>query len=81
MIQVITPIIFASVLSDQKCSDFDPDDKEEFDCLSVDKKGLISSGPNQCHATILVTSVERFGVNQTLALHVLASFHYIQVCV
>lgn len=40
------------------------------ECVSVSAKGVITTGPNPCEATVRVTSVERFTVNQTLALHV-----------
>lgn len=63
-------LVCVSVLTDRNCFD---DDIKPVSCVSISKKGFITSGPNQCQATVLVTSVERFGVNQTLALHVLVS--------
>nr|CAB3264509.1 nuclear pore membrane glycoprotein 210 [Phallusia mammillata] len=39
-------------------------------CVTVNRKGIVQSGSNPCDASLRVTSVERFGVNQTLALHV-----------
>ena len=42
-------------------------------CVTVNEKGVITSSANQCEDTLLITAVERFGINQTLALHVLVS--------
>ena len=47
------------------------------DCVVVSERGVIESGPNQCQTTLLITSVERFGINQTMALTVLVSFQKI----
>ncbi|XP_078481906.1 nuclear pore membrane glycoprotein 210 [Ciona intestinalis] len=46
-------------------------DDQPDDCIQVSDKGLVTTGLNQCESSIQVTSMERFGINQTLTIHVM----------
>ncbi|XP_076808980.1 nuclear pore membrane glycoprotein 210-like isoform X1 [Clavelina lepadiformis] len=57
------------VLTNRRCdTESTPEGK---DCVAVDKNGILTSFSEQCEATVLITSVERFEINQTLVLHIL----------